>query len=465
MVVQPLQETLPGLMGLERQAEVRGKGYVPTPEALVDAMVGKLFADRHPASSDRVLDPGCGPGAFIHGLVRWSRRNRVSLPEITGVEVDQELASHAEQAFSSFGSVLVQRRSFLESSQANYDFVIGNPPYVSITGLGDHEKAYYRGRYQSAKGRFDLYILFFEEAIRQLKPGGRLVFITPEKYLYVASAAPLRILMREHTIEEIELVDEEAFEGLVTYPAITTLTKRSSHGPTKVVLRDGTERFISLPDGKSSWQPSIMGHTPSDVHAETLSDICSRVSCGVATGADSVFVRPEDYVHPGLKPFAYPTIAGRELGRSGGEIETKNVMLIPYDRSGSLLALGQLGELAADLSDTQTRARLESRTCVRRKPWYAFHETPPMFDLLKPKLLCKDISKTPRFWLDSTGRIVPRHSVYYVVPKQGQDIYDLERYLNSKPVQAWLLGHCQRAANGFIRLQSTVLKQLPLDLT
>ena len=88
-----------------------------------------------------------------------------------------------------------------------------------------------------------------------------------------------------------------------------------------------------------------------------------------------------------------------------------------------------------------------------------------MFDLLKPKLLCKDISKTPRFWLDSTGRIVPRHSVYYVVPKQGQDIYDLERYLNSKPVQAWLLGHCQRAANGFIRLQSTVLKQLPLDLT
>ena len=37
-------------------------------------------------------------------------------------------------------------------------------------------------------------------------------------------------------------------------------------------------------------------------------------------------------------------------------------------------------------------------------------------------------------------------------------------YLNGPDAARWLKGHCQRAANGFIRLQSTILKQLPLPI-
>lgn len=96
------------------------------------------------------------------------------------------------------------------------------------------------------------------------------------------------------------------------------------------------------------------------------------------------------------------------------------------------------------------------------KPWYAFHETPPLLDILQPKILCKDISSRPYFLVDEAGTLVPRHSVYYIVPTEASRIHELCEYLNSETVLTWLVANCQRAANGFLRLQSHVLKRIPL---
>ena len=58
---------------------------------------------------------------------------------------------------------------------------------------------------------------------------------------------------------------------------------------------------------------------------------------------------------------------------------------------------------------------------------------------------------------------MPRHSVYYIIPKRAEDVDALCSYLNSARVRQWLDPNCQRAANGFLRLQSRVLKRLPLS--
>ena len=62
------------------------KGFVETPSRIVDLMLRKLFADRPPRSDSSVLDPGCGPGAFIDGMIRWSQERSAELPRIVGVE-------------------------------------------------------------------------------------------------------------------------------------------------------------------------------------------------------------------------------------------------------------------------------------------------------------------------------------------------------------------------------------------
>jgi hypothetical protein len=85
-----------------------------------------------------------------------------------------------------------------------------------------------------------------------------------------------------------------------------------------------------------------------------------------------------------------------------------------------------------------------------------------MTELLQPKILCRDVTNSPRFWKDDEGSIVPRHSVYYIVPRDARRLSELAEYLNGPDARQWLIAHCQRATNGFLRLQSSVLKRLPV---
>jgi hypothetical protein len=262
-----------------------------------------------------------------------------------------------------------------------------------------------------------------------------------------------------YNIEEIHHIEEDAFKGLVTYPAITTIN-RGVKGLTHVVLRDGTSFMTRLPSNGSPWTPWIRGKVRVLEFDATLADVCERISCGVATGKDEVFVIPQGQVMDELRPFAYLTVSGEQLTPRG--INAEHVMLVPYDEKGNLLPESQLGIFLDYL--LKYKHALTSRYCVKRgkREWYAFHETPPMNDLLKPKILCKDIAKEPRFWVDEKGEIIPRHSVYYLIPKNAEMLQELLNYLNSYRVKEWLEANCQRAANGFLRLQSSVLKRIPI---
>lgn len=435
------------------------KGFVPTPAALVDAMAERLFAAAPPRAEALVLDPGCGEGVFIEGVLRWCRRHSAPVPRIVGVEMHPGRAAEARSRFSGDSNVQIHEADFLSGDGEPADFVIGNPPYVPITGLSEEEKARYRERFTVASGRFDLYGLFFEQALRRLAPGGRLVFVTPEKFLTTASASPLRTLLARNAVRDVVLLPEDTFPGVVTYPAVTVIDAEVPSGSTRATLRDGSVRAVSFtPDGAA-----VHVRGASEPHrGPVLGDVARRISCGVATGADGVFVRPHASLPPALAPFAYPTLSGRQL--QAGEAPTPtDAMLVPYDERGTLLAPERLEALGGFLGEH--REALERRTCARRKLWYAFHETPPMDDLLRPKLLCKDIAQRPRFWIDRAGTVVPRHSVYYIVPHDPAHLDVLADVLNREATVDWLMAHAQPAANGYRRLQSAVLKRIPLPPT
>jgi adenine-specific DNA-methyltransferase len=439
------------------------KGYALTPQPIVDLMVEKLFRDGVPTPDATVLDPGCGTGVFLDGIVRWCASRNLPLPHLIGVDSDPARVAFSQERFAGHDRIEIREADFLLSASEPCDYVIGNPPYVSITGLSPTERAEYRKRYVTAQDRFDLYLLFFERALSLLRPGGRMTFITPEKFLYVRTAAHLRTLLQGNTVEELHFLDEATFGDLVTYPLVTTIVKERPRSETLVQLRDGRSRVVQLPSGSGSWLPAVLG-ADRETDTLTLGDLCIRISCGVATGADSVFVVRNSELDEGLKEFAYPTIAGRHLQPDRPPVESHS-MLVPYDRSGKLIPEQKLGELGQYLSEPSLRAKLLARTCVEHKPWYAFHETPPLEDLLRPKLLCKDIGVAPYFVPDEEGRFVPRHSIYYIVPADPSRISELATYLNSPPAQQWLRDHCQRAAKDYLRMQSHVLKRLPVPET
>jgi adenine-specific DNA-methyltransferase len=445
--------------------KIKMKGFVPTPPAIVDEMVSKLFAVGAPGPESSILDPGCGRGAFIDGIIRWCSNHNQQIPNITGIESDPKHIAEVQGKYSNYPSIKIRYEDFLQQVPGKFDYIIGNPPYVPITGLNEPEKESYRRRFLSATGRFDLYFLFFEQSLGCLNKGGRLVFITPEKYLYVHSASQLRIIFAGHFVNEIHLIDENSFVKLVTYPAITTITRQKSDKLTTIIFREGHSKNIRLPEDGTSVLPSLYGKTKKNAGYCTLGEVCLRISAGVATGSDGVFVRKKQEIASPLKMYAFPTISGRHLSSDSSNVRSDLEMIIPYYLNGKLIPESQLGALKNFLILPENRTRLLKRTCVAKKPWYAFHETPPLAHILQRKILCKDITKKPFFRIDDKGEIVPGHSVYYIVPKNPDHLKLLNEYLNSKDVCQWLEANCQRAANGFIRLQSAVLKQIPIPIS
>lgn len=437
------------------------KGFVPTPTDTVDFMVDRLFRNNPPRRGARLLDPGCGHGAFIQGVVRWCAHHGAHLPTIVGVDLDPDKIKVARRALSGVAAVTLVKGDFLERELGTFDYIVGNPPYVPIEGLSQEERSRYRCLFETARGRLDLYLLFFERALQVLRRNGRLVFITPEKFAYVESARSLRRLLSTYQVEELNYVAEDTFPGLTTYPTITSIVSRSPTKQTDVRFRNGVRRKVVLPPGGESWLAAI-NDSPRIAGERTLSDLAVRVSCGVATGADSVFLFQRDQLPVGLSRFARPALAGRELQIGRKLPAPSRVLLTPYDSHGRLMPLSRLGPLSDFLRNADIRNRLESRTCVARKPWYAFHETPPFDEMLRPKLLCKDITREPQFWIEPRGDIVPLHSTYYIVPREPTLLEPLADYLNSKSARDWLRANCHRAANGFLRVQSSVLKMLPI---
>jgi len=256
------------------------------------------------------------------------------------------------------------------------------------------------------------------------------------------------------------MAHESTFGDLVTYPTITVVSKTEPR-PTSFSARDGFTSAVQLPTGRGSWLPILSkpsGHSGKAV----LADFCRRISCGIATGADAIFVHPNEALDPALRVYGKPTLAGREIKPGDAFPDSQSLMLVPYDELGRLIPEERLGALGEYLRRPENKAKLLARTCAERKPWYAFHETPYLLDILRPKILCKDICERPQFVPDYSGEILPRHSVYYIVPHEPTLIPAMLEYLRSDMVRRWLEANSQRAAKGYFRMQSRTLQALPV---
>lgn len=441
------------------------KGHVATPKELADLLVEKLFSERLPRPDDRILFPGIGSNApFVQAVNDWCNEHGVPMPEAIGIELDSARIDEATKIIDT-ENVEIKECNFLGSDipddYGQFNFIIGNPPYVPVTELSDEEKEEYGERFDTAWRRFDLYILFFERGLEMLAENGRLVYVTPEKFEYISSANALRMLLTNYHIYEIDHVSQDWFTQLKTYPAITTIDA-TTPGETCVITRDGKQRSVMLPDDGSSWASTIRGGIDLDTGV-SLGDITTRISAGLATGRDSLFVIDKDEITQQLveEGWAYPTVSGSQLRTYDGPY-TNDMILCPYDERGNLIPENQLG-IYGEWAELH-RDTLEERSCVkkRNRPWYDWHNAPPMNEILKPKIVCKDVTNEPEFWAETDGNVIPRHSVYYIVPKDHVKLDKLLTYLNSDEAAKWIEANAQKAYTDHIRIQSEVIEDLPV---
>ncbi len=253
---------------LARQ-ERRSRGVYYTPAEIAQYIAQHTLAPLLPCNqAPRILDPACGAGALLvaaydnllrsaeqqpHGPVSPEQRVRLLKQSIYGCDLDPQAAADARRVLAetalraqasdtdvfrvadelAANIVCADALIKLPFELGGFDAVVGNPPYVNIRQLARNQSPEYVARlrqtYTTARGAFDLYVLFIERSLHWLRGGGRFGVIVPNKLGGLDYARACReLLLRETALERVaDLSPCRAFAAAGVYPWILVGAKQS----------------------------------------------------------------------------------------------------------------------------------------------------------------------------------------------------------------------------------------------
>lgn len=432
----------------------------------------------------RVLDPAAGDGELLVSLLDHLKKlNFAGDVVVNGFETDDRaIEKAAERLKLLFPTITIhlQRGNFLEfvlerSSRAAglfatnslepFDLIIANPPYVRTQIMGAAQAQLLTKQF-SLGGRVDLYHAFILAMAEVLKSTGTAGIIVSNRFMTTKSGASVRRMLRE--VLEIDHVwdlgDTKLFNAAVLpavlllhgkngqqarAPKFTSIYETSQAAsvrvadPMSAVLQEGT---IEVSDGRrfevrhgeldSRGSPDEVWRITTEAGDSWLATVeentwgtfrrIGKTRVGVKTCADNVFIRDDwEDLGPDRQPELLRPLVTHHIARRYKAIlpDKPRRILYPHQSADG-------GRIAANLHENpRTKAYLEKHRDVlesRRyvidggRKWYEIWvpQDPAAWDA--PKLVFRDISEEPTFWIDLAGSVV-NGDCYWLIADREQN--------------------------------------------
>lgn len=498
---------------LSAASGTESRGAVFTRAEVVDFILDLVgYTENKPIYKNRLLEPSFGGGDFLLPIVgrlltawRAAKNSGSALDDlgdaIRAVELHRETfqSTHAaviallkqeglatRTAVSLADRWLTQGDFLLAPLDGQFDFVVGNPPYVRQEMIPAPLLAEYRGRYQTMYDRADLYIPFIERSLSILSKGGSLGFICADRWMKNRYGGPLRNLVAEqfHLKIYVDMVGTSAFHSeVIAYPAITIIS-RETPGATRIAHRPAIDRGTlaaladalrvkSLPkdagpvrelarvtNGVEPWllessdQMALIRRL--EQQFPSLEEAGCKVGIGVATGADEAFIGDFDSldVEPDRK---LPLVTTRDI--MSGEVQWRGLGVInPFAEGAGLVDLRDYPRLRRYLEARQEI--IAGRHCAQKSPpnWYRTIDriTPALAKT--PKLLIPDIKGEAHVVFEG-GELYPHHNLYYVT-SEAWDLRALQAVMLSAITRLFMATYSTRMRGGFLRFQAQYLRRI-----
>lgn len=382
------------------------------------------------------------------------------------VKINFTLRSFLEYVLENYGSGGKERSLFEDNSAERFDLIIANPPYVRTQIMGA-KSAQIIARNFDLNGRVDLYYAFIFAISQALKPTGTAGIIVSNRFMSTKSGASVRegILDRFDVHHIWDLGDTKIFDAAVLpavllvkskskstlLPKFTSIyekpkTKSTFNYSSPIEALNGNG-IVSVSDGRSfevrngilntsgdldgvwrlseetseAWLQTVASHTSS-----TFKDI-GKIRVGVKTCADKIFIRndwddlPDKLNRPELlKPLTTHHNANRYRARTN---DVKQEILYPHESiNGKRHTIDIEEHPNTNTYLNQHKPKLEGRKYVIEagRHWYEIWvpQDPAVWNT--PKLVFRDISEKPTFWIDQSGSII-NGDCYWLAPKNTSD--------------------------------------------
>ena len=498
---------------LATEGGLEARGAIFTRSEVVDFILDLAgYTEDQPLHEKRLLEPSFGGGDFLLPIIqRLLSAWRAARPNGTAVDdlgdAIRAVELHHDTFRSTYAAVvallkreglsanaataladrwLSQGDFLLAPLEGQFDFVVGNPPYVRPELIPAPLLAEYRSRYQTMYDRADIYIPFIERSLTALSAGGNLGFICADRWMKNRYGGPLRSLVAErfHLKVYVDMVDTPAFHSdVIAYPAITIIS-REGGGATRIAHRPSIDRatlttlagLLSAPtlpkdagpvrelarvtNGAEPWLLESSDQMALIRRLEgafpLLEEAGCKVGIGVATGADKAFIGDFESldVEPDRK---LPLVTTKDI--MTGEVQWRGQGVInPFAESGGLVDLGEYPRLRRYLE--ARRDVIAGRHCAKKAPanWYRTIDriTPAL--AARPKLLIPDIKGESHIVFEG-GELYPSHNLYYVT-SDDWDLRALQAVLLSAVSRLFVATYSTKMRGGFLRFQAQYLRRI-----
>lgn len=213
-----------------------GNCQIPTPSGYVEKLLDEVGYTKH-LFSRSFLENSCGGGNILKEAVRryiksafddgYSEMEIKSGLEqqFVGYDIDPEcvkLCKHELDLVAEIYGITdvnwnVNVKDYLKCEASQFDFIVGNPPYITYHDLTDEQRGFLKDNFLSCKeGRFDYYYAFIEEGIKNLTLTGRLAYIIPYSILRNRFALNIRQMILPYLEKLLD------YKGIEVFPSILT---------------------------------------------------------------------------------------------------------------------------------------------------------------------------------------------------------------------------------------------------
>jgi hypothetical protein len=496
-----------------RPAPLEPKGVVYTKRWVVELLLDLAGYTADSNLVDAVaVEPSAGEGAFLALMIerlvdscqRLGRPISDCRKSLFAFELDEV---SAERARALAAEVLVMRGVnastaeslaeswvrtgdyLFDSMSVEADFVIGNPPYVRLEEIPEETALLYREAYPTMYGRADLYVAFFEAALRQLKHGGACAFICADRWMRNQYGAELRELITSHFAVDvvIEMHNADAFQDEVdAYPAITVIRRQkqgrtivASAGPevgsfpsgmlAATLLKNTNGKKAAMPAGLRAARVDSWFNGADPWPCESPEQLAllrrleeefppletnAKVGIGVATGNDKVFVTKDAHL---VEQSRLLKLAMAKDIASGAMQWSGHYLVDPWNSDG-LVTLERYPRLQAYFEKHGAALKKRHTAIKSAHAWYKTIDRVTHTLTERPKLYIADIKNILDPVLD-TGETYPHHNLYFI----ESDVWNLEvlgGLLISAIGQFFVASYGVRMRGGYFRFQAQYLRRI-----
>ena len=433
-----------------------------TAEPVVDDLLGRM---NWPNGDQMLLDPSCGDGMFlVRALQRLLAGGKPSIDLcrlVQGWEIHPGACSdarnrvaavliahgYAARVAGEFAQRMVINRDFLtEGPTATVAHTVaGNPPYLRYANVPEllrNEYAQIVPGYASA----DLLHSFLERCSRLVHPGGKMGFVTSDRWLFNATAAKLRVALGERmSIAHLRRLD------------VTTAFYRPKHRKANTPPRIHPVMCVFNVGGDAGMQITSKPIYPdADMlrysGLPTLGEIV-KVRIAPWLGTEGVFIVDKHTAKSLPAEYLVPCIDTDDIvGTSLKEPSRFAIRTSPNEKPPAAI----MAHLERNMH------RMAKRGINEKKPWMppeSFH----LWKLDAPSLIIPRISKTPKA-VRVPANVLPINHNLSVISGNAALLDAVAAAIGSDMSAQWFADSASRLEGGYASLTTMMLRSLPVQI-